>query len=123
VTHDISATIYCKSDADLQEVEDTLIENINKLYTPKLNFLGRSIFLSDISDVLNGRNADDPDERLEQLISYIKIDPSVSDLIITNKRYYAKLGNLNLTMRHTTRDGYSGRLDIAPNQADATIIT
>jgi hypothetical protein len=123
VIHDITATVYCRSEADLQDVYDTLVENMNKLYAPKLNFLGRSIFLSDISDVLNGRNDSSPNEKLEQLISYVVIDPSVADLIITNKRYYAKLGTLNLTMRHTTRDGYSGRLDIAPNQADTTIIT
>lgn len=119
----VAATIYCNPDADLQEVYDMLVDNISELYAYKINYLGNSRFLSDISDVLNGRDLKTPNERLEQQINYVMLDPSMTDMILNDKREYVKLGTLSLTMRYTTRNGYSGRLDISPNQADVTIIT
>lgn len=123
ITQDVIATIYCNPDADLQQVEDKLIDNIQALYQPRPNYLGRSMELSDIDDVLNGRNATAPDEKLEQQVNYVVLDPSMQTITITDLRQYVKLGQVKLTMLYTTRDGTSGKLTLAPNQADTTVIT
>lgn len=123
VVRDVVATIYCSPDSDLEDIKTQLIENIEKLFAPRPSYLGRSMFLTDITDVLNGRNVDNPNEKLEKQIEYVISGPSMSDTVITNKRQWVKLGNVDLTMLYTTRSGYSGRLDLAPNQANTTVVT
>ena len=117
ITMDVAAKIYCKPDADLQDIQDTLIDLVEKLYAPKVNTLGRSIYLSAVSDVLNGRDVNFPSEKLEKQVEYVILDPSMTDKVISNKKQYVKLGNLSLSMYYTTRSGFTGRLDIAPSQA------
>ncbi|QXV74125.1 baseplate wedge subunit protein [Rhizobium phage RHEph12] len=124
VIQNVKATVYCNPDADLQQTYDILIANLNKLYTPRVNYIGRNIYLSDISDVLNGRDPDNPNERLEIQTNYVLIDTTVTqNAILTNKRQYVVQGTVSVTMAYTSRDGYAGRLDISPNQADTTVVT
>lgn len=115
ITMNIKARIFCNPEADLQDVEDTLIDNLTAFFRPRVNTLGKSIYESDISDVLNGRNESLPSEKLEKQIEYLILDPSVLDIVITNKKEYVRLGTVELIMDYTTRNGYSGRLDIAPS--------
>jgi len=122
VVQNIKATIFCNPDADLQEVQDILTENLRKLYEKRVGYLGRSMYRTDISDVLNGRNANIPNEKLERQVEYVILDDSVTDMVITNRRQWIQLGSISLTMQYTTRSGYSGRLDLAPNKADTTVI-
>lgn len=119
----VKATVFCNPDADLQQVYDALMVNLKALYKPRIDYLGRSIFESDISDVLNGRVAGSPNEKLEQLTNYVELDPITQSVIITDLREYVVPNIIGITMKYTTRDGYSGRLDISPNQADTTVVT
>lgn len=118
VVKNVIATVYCTPDADLQEIEDTLILNIQALFKPRLNYLGRNMYESDISDVLNGRDEENPNERLERQIDSVVLDPTVTDTILTNGRQWVKLGTVKLNVKYTPRGGYTARLDLAPNQAD-----
>lgn len=111
---DVDATIFCKAEANLLEVEQELSSLIRELFRPKLNHLGYSIYKTDITDVLNGRNLAKPDEQLERLISHVILNEPTTDTVFTDKTYYASLGNLNLDIQYTSRGGFSGRLDLNP---------
>lgn len=124
IIENVTATIFCTPDADLQSVSDKLTTNITALFTPRPNYLGRSMMLADIGDVLNGRNATTPDEKLEQQVDYIELDPTMVSVIPDDPRQYLVLGTLSLTMKYTDRTGYTGKLTLAPNTGgDTTVIT
>lgn len=115
-TMDVTATIYCRQDAQLESIKTRLTSIVGDFFAPKVGSLGFSIYRTDISDILNGRDANNPDELLEQQVSYVELDQSLDDLIIESDAYI-QLGNLNLTMAYTSRSGYTGRLDLVPPSA------
>lgn len=111
---DITATVYCRYDADLKEVKDRLESTIGAFFEPKLGHLGFSIYRTDITDILNGRDVNNPDEKLEQTIEYVVLDNPLTDFIFEDSTKYASLGKLNLTVEYTSRGGFSGRQDLNP---------
>lgn len=123
IIENIIATIYCTPDADLQSVKNKLMANLTALFAPRIGYLGRSMYQSDVDTTLKGVSLTNPDPLLEQQVDYIILDPSVVDVIITNPRSYIVLGAVTLNMQYSTRTGYTGKLDLAPNQADTTVIT
>lgn len=124
IIQNVKATVFCNPDADLQQTYEILLANLKSLYVPRVHYIYRSIYLSDISDVLNGRNPDNPSERLEVQTNYVLLDTTVtSNAVLTNRRQYVVPGTLDITMAYTSRDGYAGRLDISPNQANTTVVT
>lgn len=111
----IVADVYCKPDAPLEDVRTELIAALKELYEFRVNYLGFSIYQTDITDILNGRRASSPSEQLERAIEYVVLDTSVTkDIILTKKTEYVKLGDITLNLHYTTRNGYSGRLDLSP---------
>lgn len=114
VVTNVIADVYCRPDANLADIHSELVLGIQELFTPKLNLLGYSIYQTDVSDILNGRIASNPSEKLERDIGYVILDPSMVDTIMPTKTHYPKLGNVDIRMHYTTRDGYSGRLDLSP---------
>jgi len=115
VVQNITASIYCTPDSILEDVKSELTIALTELYEAKINHLGYNIYLTDISDVLNGRRKASPSEKLERAVEYCVVDSSVTDLIMPSKTHYAVLGTVTLNMFYTTRGGYSGRLDLNPS--------
>ena len=110
----VSATVYCSRQAELENIKAQLTANIETLFEPKMDHLGYSIYLSDINDVLNGRNVNSPDEDLERNIEYVVLDSPTTDLLLDDSTQYAYLESLTLTVEYTSRGGYRGRLDLVP---------
>jgi hypothetical protein len=113
ITMDISATIYCRPDATLEDVRNKLSIILQEYFSFKINSLGYPVYKTDISDILNGRNQKTPDELLEQQVNYVELGSTVQDVIVSPTQVVT-LGNVNLTMQYTPRGGYTGRLDLLP---------
>lgn len=111
---DIDATIYCKPNMSLPRVKAELTLIVKDFFSPKEGHLGYDTYLSDISDILNGRDDDNPKEWLERGIEYCVINSPTTDVILPRKTMYCKLGTLNLDLQYTSRGAYQGRLDVVP---------
>lgn len=110
---DIKATVYCRQDAQLEEIKSRLTEMLDDFFEPKLGSLGYSVFRTDVSDILNGRDKNAPDEELERQISYVVLDDVTVDVEV-GATGYVSLGTLTLDVQYTSRGGFTGRLDVQP---------
>jgi len=112
----IKATVYCRAEANLNDVKATLTKGIEALFAYRRGYLGYNIYRTDITDVLNGRITDSPNESLEQQVEYVVLDTPTTDTVLVDHTYYARLISVDLTLAYTTRGGFGGRLDLAPQQ-------
>ena len=117
ITVNIDATVYCRPSASLEDIKSQLTKMIEDFFKPKKGHLGFNVYLSDISDLLNGRNSDNPNEKLERDIEYCTINNPLTDVILEKRTHYCRLGTLNLDLQYTSRGGYSGRLDLSTTTA------
>lgn len=100
------ANIYCVPGARLSEVQERLKLGIAELFKFKPGYLGYSIYLSDLSDTLEGMGV------LGGIVDYIKIVQPIVDIVMPSKYAYANLESVVLNMHYSERTSYAGRLDI-----------
>lgn len=105
-TLNISADIYCTQRASLATVKQELLRSIQAMFKPRLGSLGYSIARSDITDVLEGVG------ETGGKVDYVVLHEPTTDLILTDKASYVKLGTVELNMLYSTRQNYPGRLDM-----------
>lgn len=106
VNIDIVANVYCKPSATLTYVKDRLTAIVQDAFKLKPGWLGYSLHLSDIVDMLEGTG------ELGGMVEYVKILSPTGEVEITGKNQYLKLNTLTLNMLYTSRDSLGGRGDL-----------
>lgn len=92
----ISGTVFCQPSTDLNIVKSRLIEDVHSAFGPRAGSLGYSIYNSDVSDVLEGR------DEYAELVEYIR-DVVPEDIVLDSPVKYIRIVGVNLDMRYTTR--------------------
>lgn len=94
---DVTATIYCYQQAELDDVESQLESDLATAFTLNQDSLGYDWTLSDIYDILQGHRSD-----VSKYISYISLSAPTADITVDNNGYVS-LGTVTLTMAYTDR--------------------
>lgn len=132
---DVSATVFCVSTANLEEIQDILVADVLSYSLPRRGATGYSIFKSDISGILEGTLKSTEKDKF-RFMNYSKQLEYSTDLtftyspgfdqsvlqpnmgidakgnIIADFLSYIKIKNVYLDMQYTPRRTYSGRTDI-----------
>lgn len=102
----ISGKVFCRPQANLETVKNSLIADVGVTFGPRLNALGYSVFQSDIADTLEGKG------QYEELVEYVTDILPASDAVVTGPTQYVRVVSVNLEMNYTTRGGFTGRRDL-----------
>lgn len=102
----ISGKVFCRPQANLEDIKNNLIRDVDVAFGPRLNALGYSVYQSDIADALEGK------DDYNDLVEYVTdITPS-GDTVVDVPTKYVRVVGVNLEMYYTTRGGFTGRKDL-----------
>jgi hypothetical protein len=104
---DITATVYCRPEANLTEVAKIIRNRVLDALSPSYDSLGYSWYLSDISMLLEGY------DELGGLVEYALLNSPTTPVVCADARQWVKFNSLNLSMAYTTRGTFAGRKDRA----------
>lgn len=101
----LTGTVYCRPDTNLDEVKNELIRQIRLKTDPKPNTLGFSWYKSDFVEMLGGEGW------IRNAIQYVSVESPTVDMICSDVFKWNRLVTLTITMAYTRRDAFEGRLD------------
>lgn len=87
---DVTATIYCKPNSNLQAIKNSVEKYLQESLKPQLGSIGRNVYRSDIYEILT------TDEASAPYITHVKLATPTLDMTVNNSSY-VKLRNVNLT--------------------------
>lgn len=103
----ISADVYCRPSAQLDEIKSEVEKQLVAAFAPRLGALNYSVYRSDITDILEGVDA------LADTIEYVDNILPVGNTVV-GATGWVQVTSVNITPKYTTRGAYVGRLDITP---------
>lgn len=92
----ISGVVYCRPSTDLNVVKSKLISDITAAFGPRNGSLGYSIYNSDVTDVLEGK------DEYEEAVEYVR-NVVPTDIVLDSPVKYVRITGVNLNMLYTTR--------------------
>lgn len=104
---EITANVYCSQRASLSTVQQLLISNVQKLFQYRLGWIGYPIYMSDITNVLEGVG------ETGGLVEFVELLSPTTNLTLSSATNYLHLTNVTLNMKYTTRNDFTGRLDMS----------
>jgi len=87
---DVTATIYCKPNSNLQAIKNAVETALRESLKPTLGSIGRNIYRSDIYEILTTEESSAP------YVTHVKLAAPMVDMTVNNYSY-VKLNNVSLT--------------------------
>lgn len=103
----ITATVYCRPEANLTEVAKVINNRVRAALAPSFDSLGYSWYLSDINMLLEGY------DELGGLVEYAVLTSPTAPIVCADAQQWVKFNSLSLSMAYTTRGTFAGRKDRA----------
>lgn len=96
VVLDVTATIYCKPNANLQAIKNSLEQHLSESLKPSLGSIGRNVYKSDVYEILT------TEPSTMDSITHVKLAAPSLDISVNNSSY-VQLRKVTLTCQYGER--------------------